>query len=73
LIHLSVLYPPDNARFAPVTDLPLNLATKSRSSLVDISSVVMALGSTKQRRDYSQRQFRQAESERLAHLLQSSA
>jgi hypothetical protein len=73
LVHLSVLDPPDNARFAPVTDLPLNLASKSRSSLVDISSILVALGSPKQRRDYSQRQFRQAESESLAHLLQSSA
>jgi hypothetical protein len=70
---MSVLDPPDNPRFAPVTDLPLNLATKSRSSLVDVTSIVMALGSTKQRRNHSQRQFRQAESKRLAHLLQSSA
>jgi hypothetical protein len=71
---LSVLLdPPDNPRLAPVTDLPLNLTSKSCSTLVDVSSVVMALGSTKQRRYYSQRQFRQAESERLAHLLQSSA
>jgi hypothetical protein len=70
---LLVLDPPDNPRFAPVTDLPLNLTAKSCSTLVDVTSIVMALGSTKQRRNYSKRQFRQAESESLAHLLQSSA